>query len=51
MIGPIDLLHSSPAPHFKIFQVSLNYVPKCQSFSTIQSSASKVALCWILLLI
>jgi len=28
MIGPTDLLHPSPAPHFKTFQVFLIYSPK-----------------------
>jgi hypothetical protein len=27
--GPTDLLHSSPAPHFKTFQILLIYFPKC----------------------
>jgi len=31
MIGPTDLLHPSPAPHFKTFQVFLIYFPKCPS--------------------
>ena len=33
-IGPTDLLHPSPAPHFKTFKVLLIYFPKCPSFST-----------------
>jgi hypothetical protein len=28
MIGPTDLLHPSPTPHFKTFQVFLIYCPK-----------------------
>jgi hypothetical protein len=32
-IGPIDLLHPSPAPHFKTFQVFLVLFTKCPSFS------------------
>jgi hypothetical protein len=28
MIGPTDLLHPPPAPHFKTFQVFLIYCPK-----------------------
>ena len=35
MISPTDLLHPSPAPHFKTFQVFLMYCPKRPSFSTI----------------
>ena len=35
MIGPNDLLHPSPASHFKTFQVFLVYCPKHPSFSTI----------------
>jgi hypothetical protein len=35
-IGPNDLLHLSPVPQFKTFQVFLNYCPKCSNFSTIQ---------------
>jgi hypothetical protein len=31
MIGPTDLLHPSPAPHFKTFQLFLIYCPKCPS--------------------
>jgi len=44
MIGPIDLLHPSPAPHFKIFQVFFICCPKRPSFSTIQNHAPNVAL-------
>jgi hypothetical protein len=36
MIGPTDLLHPSPAPHFKTFQVFLIYGPKRPSLSTIK---------------
>jgi hypothetical protein len=39
MIGPTDLLHPSPTPHFKTFHVFLIYCPKRQSFSTIHSFA------------
>jgi len=35
MISPTDLLHPSPAPHFKTFQVFLIYCPKRPSFSTV----------------
>ena len=38
MIGPTDLLHPSPAPHFKTYQVFLICCPKRPSFSTIQSN-------------
>ena len=43
-IGPTDLLHNSPAPCFKTFQVCVVYFPKCQSFNTVQSHAPNVAL-------
>jgi len=43
-IGPADLIHTSPAPHLKTFQVLLIYFPKCPSFSTTQSCAPNVAL-------
>ena len=43
MIGPTDLLHPSPAPHFKTFQVFLICCPKRPSFSTIQSHAQNNA--------
>ena len=39
MIGPTDLLHPSPAPHFKTFQAFLICCPERPSFSTIQSHA------------
>jgi hypothetical protein len=39
-IGLNDLLHPSPAPHFKIFQLFIIYCPKCPSFSTTQSYVS-----------
>ena len=39
-IGPTDLQHPSPAPHFKTSQVFLIYFPKCPSFSTPQSYAN-----------
>jgi hypothetical protein len=39
-VGPTDLLHSSPAPHFITFVVFLIYCLKCPSFSTIQSFTS-----------
>jgi hypothetical protein len=32
MIGPTDLLHPSPAPHFETIQVFLIYGPKRPSF-------------------
>jgi hypothetical protein len=44
MIGPTDLLHPSPTPHFKTFHVFLIYCPKRPSFSTIQNHAPNVAL-------
>jgi len=31
-IGPTGLLHPSPAPHFKTFQLFLIYFPKCPKF-------------------
>ena len=37
MIGPTDLFHPSPAPHFKTFQVFLICSPKRPSFSTIKA--------------
>jgi hypothetical protein len=43
-IGPADLPHPSPAPHFKTFQVFLTDFPNCPIFSTIQSHALDVAL-------
>jgi len=43
MIGPTDLLHPSPAPHFKIFQAFLICCSERPSFSTIQSHAPNVA--------
>jgi hypothetical protein len=42
MIGPTDLLHPSPTPHFKTFQVFLIYCPNRPSFNTIQSHAPNV---------
>jgi len=47
MIGPTDLLHPSPAPHLKTFQVFLLRCPKRSSFSTIQSHAPNVAFYYI----
>jgi hypothetical protein len=44
MIGPTDLLHPSPTPHFRTFHVFLIYCPNRPSFSTIQSHAPNVAL-------
>jgi hypothetical protein len=44
MIYPTDLLHPSPAPHFKTFKVFLICFSKCPSFSTIQSYTPTVAL-------
>jgi hypothetical protein len=38
MIGPTDLLHPSPTPHFKTFHVFLIYCPKRPSPS-VQVSA------------
>ena len=35
MIGPTDLLHTSPASHLENLQVLLIHFPKCPSFSTI----------------
>jgi len=43
MIGPTDLLHHPPAPHFKTFHVFLICCPKRPSLSTIQSHAPNVA--------
>ena len=37
MIGPIDLLRSSPASRFKTFQVFLNFFPKCPTFNTVKA--------------
>ena len=55
MISPTDLLHPSPAPHFKTFQVFLICCPKHPSFSAIQNHAPNVAfmgtLCILLLLV
>jgi hypothetical protein len=34
MIGPIDVLHPPPAPHFKTFQVFLIYCPKLPKIIT-----------------
>jgi len=34
MIGPTDLLHPSPAPHSKTFQVFLICCPKRPSLAT-----------------
>jgi hypothetical protein len=42
MIGPTDLLHPSPTPHFKTFHAFLIYCPKRPSFSTVQSHAPNV---------
>ena len=39
-IGPTDLLHPSPAKHFKTFQVFVMYFPKC--CSTIQTVAQNL---------
>jgi hypothetical protein len=46
MISPTDLLHPSPAPHFKTFQVFLIFSPKRPIFSTIQSHALYGAETW-----
>jgi hypothetical protein len=37
MIGPTDLLHPSPTPHFKTFQVFLIYCPKRPNFVVIRA--------------
>jgi len=37
MIGPIDLVPPSPAPHFITFKVFLVCYPKCPICSTLQS--------------
>jgi hypothetical protein len=42
MIGPTDLLHPSPAPHFKTFQVFLIYGPKRPSFSTLDVNSTDI---------
>jgi len=39
MISPTDLLHPSPAPHFKTVQVFLIYCPQRPSFSTIRTAS------------
>jgi len=44
MIGPADLLLPSPAPHFKIFQAFLIYLPTCTRSSTVNSYAPSVTL-------
>jgi len=41
-IDTTDLVHPSPAPHFKTFKVLLIYFPKCPSFSTKRA----FSLCW-----
>jgi hypothetical protein len=38
MIGPTDLLHPSPTPHFKTFQVFLIYCPKRPSFNSMDKN-------------
>jgi len=43
MIGPTDLLHPSPAPHFKNFPGISDLLPERPSFNTIQSHAPNVA--------
>jgi len=48
MIGPSDLLHRSPAPLFKSFQIFLFYCPKGPNFSMIQSRVPDVTLYWFL---
>jgi hypothetical protein len=35
MFGSTDLLHLSPAPHFKTFQVFLIYLPEASKFSAL----------------
>jgi hypothetical protein len=44
MIGPNNLLHPSPAPHFRTFQVYLIHSPKYPIFSTTQSYVPYAAL-------
>jgi hypothetical protein len=39
-INPNDLIHPSPAMHFKTSQVFLIYFPKCSSFSVIQGQCN-----------
>jgi hypothetical protein len=43
MIVPADLLHPSPTPHFRTFQVFLIYYLTRRSFRTIESHALNVA--------
>ena len=43
MIDPTDLLHPSPAPHFKTFQIFLICCPKRPSFSTDWEYVSKMS--------
>ena len=48
-IVPNDLLHLSPAPRFKPFQVFIIYLPKGLTFSTIKEDVVNVAhYCFIL---
>jgi hypothetical protein len=42
MIGPNDLLYSSPAPHCKPFQVRLKYFLKYLNFNTTHGYAPNV---------
>ena len=42
MNGPTDLLHPSPAPHFKTFKVFVISSSMCPSFSTKQYYATEV---------
>jgi len=44
MLGPTDLLHASPAPHFSTFQVFLIYFPKHASSNTTQSYTPDVSI-------
>jgi len=41
MIGPTDLLHPSPAPHFKTFQAFLICCPERPSFNTIGNKLAR----------
>jgi len=42
MIGPTDLLHPSPAPHFKTFHLFLIYCPKRPSAGIITATWNNV---------
>jgi hypothetical protein len=49
MIGPTDLFHPSPAPHFKTFQLFLIYCPQRQVSAPYKSYAPNVPLHELLL--